>query len=412
MSLGLPYGLRESGGDGMGVDLPRMRAYRLGRLREQLKVHDCAAGVLFDPVNIRYATDSRNMSVWCLHTPVRYCFVPLDGPVVLFEVGGSEHLASGLECVDEVRPATSWVFFSSGARVGEHAASWAAEIADLVNSYGGGNRRLVIDRCDITGYRALSRHGITVLEGQGLLERARSVKSGDEIECMAQSLAVAELGITRMREAVTPGMTEQALWALLHQTNIEHGGEWIETRLLSSGERTNPWMQECSGRIIEDGDLVSFDTDLIGPYGYCADISRAFLAGPHTPSTTQRELYQLAREQLEHNIALLRPGIGFRDLAQNAWPIPSRFVDNRYSCVLHGVGLCDEYPNVAHWHDFAEKGYDGELEADMTVCVESYIGEAGGEEGVKLEQQVRLTGAGVELMSHYPFETDFLGREV
>ena len=57
------------------------------------------------------------------------------------------------------------------------------------------------------------------------------------------------------------------------------GGEWIECRILSSGQRTNPWMQESSNKVIQSGEMVSFDTDMVGPYGYCADISRAFVEG-------------------------------------------------------------------------------------------------------------------------------------
>jgi hypothetical protein len=34
----------------------------------------------------------------------------------------------------------------------------------------------------------------------------------------------------------------------LHETNIRHGGECIETRLVRLGGRTNPWFQECSDR--------------------------------------------------------------------------------------------------------------------------------------------------------------------
>ena len=44
----------------------------------------------------------------------------------------------------------------------------------------------------------------------------------------------------------------------------------------------------------------------------------------------------------------------------------------------------------------------------MTVCVESYIGEVGGDEGVKLEQQVLITESGHELLSTFPFEADLL----
>jgi hypothetical protein len=42
----------------------------------------------------------------------------------------------------------------------------------------------------------------------------------------------------------------------------------------------------------------------------------------------------------------------------------------------------------------------------MAICIESYVGEAGGPEGVKLEQQLLITATGAELLSRYPFEDD------
>jgi len=94
-------------------------------------------------------------------------------------------------------------------------------------------------------------------------------------------------------------MTEDELWSILHKTNIEHGGEWIECRILSSGERTNPWMQESSNKIIQSGEIVSFDTDMVGPYGYCADISRAFVEG-NKFNDEQKKLYSMAVDQINH----------------------------------------------------------------------------------------------------------------
>jgi hypothetical protein len=38
--------------------LMKARQYRLARIREQLLAFDCAAILLYDPVNIRYALDS------------------------------------------------------------------------------------------------------------------------------------------------------------------------------------------------------------------------------------------------------------------------------------------------------------------------------------------------------------------
>ena len=76
--------------------------------------------------------------------------------------------------------------------------------------------------------------------------------------------------------------------------------------------------------------------------------------------------------------------------------------------MIHGVGLCDEYPACVYLEDFETGGYDGRLEAGMTVCVESFMGEAGGREGVKLEQQVLITETGVQLLSTYPFEDELM----
>ena len=87
-------------------------------------------------------------------------------------------------------------------------------------------------------------------------------------------MAACEASNAEMCLVMRPGMTEQELWAVLHRSDIEAGGEWFETRLLTSGPRTNPWYQECSARTIENGRLVAFDTDLIGIDGYTIDVSR------------------------------------------------------------------------------------------------------------------------------------------
>ncbi len=209
-------------------------------------------------------------------------------------------------------------------------------------------------------------------------------------------------------EALRPGLSENELWSILHQTNIALGGEWIETRLLASGPRTNPWFHECSERVIEAGDLVAFDTDLIGPYGYCSDISRAWLAGDGKPDDELRRLYARAHDQIQRNVELLRPGLGFREFTERATSLPEPYAEQRYSVLAHGVGLCDEYPDLRYPEDFARGGYDGVFEANMVICVESYVGAKGGARGIKLEEQVLITDAGARPLSSYPFEEDFL----
>ncbi len=390
------------------TDLDAVRMYRLGRVREELKRRDYAAIILYDQLNTRYATDATDMQIWCSHNENRYVYVPAEGPVIVFEYGGLEHLSEGLPGVDEVRGATCWYYFAAGSRCQEMAVKWAAEIVDLVSQHGGGNKRVAIDRCGPLGVQELARQGISIHDGFEVMEVAREIKSPGEILLMRHAIDVCEQGLQAMREALRPGITENALWAKLHERNIALGGEWIETRLLSSGPRTNPWFRESSMRVIEKGDMVSVDTDLVGPYGYCCDISRSWICDEIKASDEQRRLYEAAIAQIEHNTALLKPGMSYREVAERAWKIPGEFYANRYSSVMHGVGLCDEYPAIKHLGDFEAKGYDGVIQPGMTLCVESYIGASGGHEGVKLEEQVLITEDGHEKLSNYPLQLEFL----
>src|SRR5215469_8145870 len=82
-----------------GIDQKRLRGYRLERLRQQLRGRDYGACLLSDPINIRYATGSRNMMLWTMHSPSRWAFVPVEGPVVLFEYDSSKHVNEGLETI-------------------------------------------------------------------------------------------------------------------------------------------------------------------------------------------------------------------------------------------------------------------------------------------------------------------------
>ena len=142
-----------------------------------------------------------------------------------------------------------------------------------------------------------------------------------------------------MREELKAGMTEDELWSILHKTNIENGGEWIECRILSSGERTNPWMQESSNKIIQQGEIVSFDTDMVGPYGYCADISRTFVCG-NDFNKNQKALYSMSLEQINHNSNLIKADMSFREFTEKSWKLPEEYYGNRYSVMVHGIGLC------------------------------------------------------------------------
>ncbi len=382
------------------IDFDELRSYRLDRLRNELKKNNIEACILFDPVNVRYALDTVNMSVYNMHNLTRYCFIPVDGPTILYEYFNCEILSKGLNLIDEIRPAITWDYFSNGDQSELQLKKWVNEVNDLSNSYFK-SKKIAIDVINGPAVNELNKKGIQVLEAKKILEQARVIKSSEEIKCMRAALDVADIGIIKMRDYLKSGITEDELWSILHKTNIENGGEWIECRILSSGSRTNPWMQESSNKIIQDGEIVSFDTDMVGPYGYCADISRAFVCG-NKFNEHQKKIYSTAVEQIDYNSRLIKDGVSFREFTEKAWILPEKYYGNRYSVMLHGIGLCDEWPAIRYPTDGGERS--GIFQKNMTITLESYIGEVGGHEGVKLEQQYLVGENGLELMSHHPLE--------
>lgn len=381
------------------LDHRNLDSGRLSRLRSSIETAGCDAGLFYDPTNIRYATGTSNMQVYSLHNPCRYVYVPVAGPVVLFEFKGCEHLSIGHPMVDEVRTAISWYHFIAGSRVDELARLWAEEISGLLGSDA---RDLAVDRCDPVGAAALGAHGIRLHDGQEAANRARMIKTADELSLIRQAIAGCEAGVAEMRSSMRPGQTEQELWSQLHAANIAAGGEWLETRLLTSGQRTNPWYQECSDKVIDPGDLVAFDTDLIGIGGYSVDISRTWRADGAAPTANQQRLFDAAHEQLEHNIELFTPGASFAEISQRGHLPPDDIHSVTNAAIGHGIGLCNEYPLILNRDHFDGGGYDGAIEPGMVICVEALAAPPGGTESVKLEEQILITDHGIDRLSKTP----------
>ncbi len=401
-----------------GLDLPdlqAMRAYRHARLTQHVVDRDYGGVLMFDPLNIRYATDSTNMQLWNTHNPFRAVLVCADGYMVIWDYKNSPFLSTFNPLVREQRSGASMFYFSNGDRNDQAADAFAPEVIDLLREHSGGNMRLAVDKIMVPGYRALIAAGIDVMEGEELTEKARSIKGPDEIKAMRCANHACETTVRLMedfaRENAGNGTTtEDDIWAVLHAENIRRGGEWIETRLLASGPRTNPWFQECGPRVTQKNEVISFDTDLIGAYGICIDISRSWWIGPNKPRPDMIYAMQHAVEHIQTNMDMLRPGVNMQDLSRNTHVLDDKFQAQKYGCLMHGVGLCDEWPLIAYPDKMVEGAFDYDLQPGMTLCVEAAVGEVGGDFTIKLEDQVLITDDGYENLTTYPFDDALMGR--
>ena len=171
-------------------DLDELRLYRLGRVRHALAARDLAGIVLYDQVNTRYATDATNMQIWSTHNKVRYVYVPTEGPVRLFELGGDGMFSESLPAVAEVRPSIPFLYFLSGERQAEKVAAWAADLDAVIRENSGGNRRIAMDRVAPQGAFAMQRLGYDVFDGFEVMETAREIKSAGENALMRYAITV------------------------------------------------------------------------------------------------------------------------------------------------------------------------------------------------------------------------------
>ncbi len=395
-----------------GIEIPnlkKMREFRVKRLIKELNKRDLDGVLVFDPLNIRYITDTTNMQLWNSHNPFRACFMSNEGYIILWDYKGLNLLSSFNPLVKEVRNSASMFYFANGDKTKSDAQKFALEIKDILIGKNKGTHRLAVDKIQIHGLRALESQGLEIHDGEEVMERTRSIKGEEEIKAMKCAIHSCEMGMYEMKKHCLPGKTENDIWAVLHSENIKRGGEWIETRLLASGQRTNPWFQECGPRIIQNNEILAFDTDLIGCYGICVDISRTWFVGDKVNITPkQKELYTEAYLQIKENTSIIKPGMYIKELVFGGRELPKKYEELRYSCKMHGVGLCDEWPLVQYPIDYVEGAFDAILEPGMVLCVEAYIGEEGGFEGIKLEDQVLITETGHKNLTNFPFEKDLM----
>jgi Xaa-Pro dipeptidase len=376
---------------------------RLARLRSVMLAMNVPALLTSDPINIFYATGVQNMTVYSMMLPARFVLVFAEGPVILWEFGGSEHLAAGVSTIDEVRSAPT-ITATGGRQYLEGMRCWVDEVTALCRDHLGENQLLAVERFDFPVTDALRDAGLRLTDAGPVLGEARRIKHDLEIGAMREAIVHVEAAAMHLVGSIKPGRTEVEVWAEFHRCLMATGGQYVVSRLFQGGQGTCPYFQEAGFRVLEEGDLVCFDTDAIGMHSYAVDFSRTYLCGSETASASQRNLHALALEQLEVNSALLVPGVSYEDLARRAWKVPSQYRPHGYYCIAHGLGLNGEFPYIPHHDPTGPYPIEGALEPGMVICVESYVGSPADGEGVKLEDQFLITDCGHERMTTLPFD--------
>ncbi|MFK7746136.1 MAG: aminopeptidase P family protein, partial [Roseobacter sp.] len=204
-----------------GLDLPNlaaMRSFRHRRLTDHIVARGYAGLLMFDPLNIRYATDSTNMQLWNTHNPFRATLLCADGYMVMWDYKNSPFLSEFNPLVQEQRAGADLFYFDRGDKVDVAADVFANEVRILLQEHAPGLTQLGVDKVMLHGLRALEAQGLTIMDGEEVTEKSRSVKGPDEILAMRCSSHACETAVRLMedfaRTHVGDGVTcENDIWA-------------------------------------------------------------------------------------------------------------------------------------------------------------------------------------------------------
>jgi Xaa-Pro aminopeptidase len=228
------------------------------------------------------------------------------------------------------------------------------------------------------------------------------VKTPEELRLFDANAPLIASMLRAVEDAIEPGVSEREIAAEMARILLRGGGEYLATNTVCSGPNTNPWRAEATDRRLEIGDLVYVDTDAVAVEGCFFCVSRSFAVGK--PSVEQRATYAAAHEWVTGTKQVIRPGMTCADVAAAAPRIPARFVAQRYECMVHGIGLEEENPSVCYPQD-AQPNAETVLEPGTILVVECYMGEKGGDHGVKLGDQVVVESDTVRTLVPHPWSS-------
>ncbi len=383
------------------VDFDRLRTERLARAKEHLRRSDLGALLCFDMANIRYIT-ATHIGTWAIDKLIRFCLLPQDDEPIMWDFGSAARhhkLYNPWLGEDRSRAGISTL---RGAVEGR-AESVAEKIRVELELRGLLSEPVGVDVIELPVLRALEAEGITVVDGQALMQEVRKIKTSDEIVLLNTACTMVDAAYDALYRAMRPGFRENDCVALVNKVLYELGSEHVEGVNAISGERCSPHPHVFTDRMLRPGDPAYFD--ILHAYnGYRTCYYRTFAVG--SASRALIDAYARCRDLLDRAIAMIRPGVSTADVVAT-FPRAEEFgfPDEEAAFALqygHGVGLSIwEKPIFSRLVSF---DYPEIIEEGMVFALETFWPSSDGWSAARIEEQLVVTGDGCEVITRFPAE--------
>jgi Xaa-Pro aminopeptidase len=383
------------------ADLDRLRRERLARAKGSLAESELGALLCFDMNNIRYIT-ATHIGTWAIDKLVRFCLLPQGDEPIMWDFGSAARhhkLFNPWLGEDRSRAGISTLRGSVKGR----AEAVAEKIRVELEQRGLLAEPVGVDVVELPVLRALEDAGVTVVDGQALMQDVRKLKTEDEVVLLNTACAMVDAAYEELFRALRPGMRENECVALVNRALYELGSEHVEGVNAISGERCSPHPHVFTDRMLRPGDPAYFD--ILHAYnGYRTCYYRTFAVG--SASRVQVDAYKRCREILDHAISLVRPGVSTADVVET-FPEAREFgfPDEEAAFALqygHGVGLSIwEKPIFSRLVSF---DHPEVIEEGMVFALETFWPAADGWSAARIEEQLVVTADGCEVITRFPAE--------
>ncbi len=386
------------------VNFERLRTERLARIKQKLKESNIGALLCFAQDNIRYVTNT-TIGTWAIDKLGRFCLLPQNDEPINWDFGSAaKHHKLFSPWLGEDRSRAGISTLRGAMPPGAHRAEDVArKIRIELEERGLMNEPLGVDVIELPVLFALQKEGITVVDGQQLMQDARVIKTQDEITLLNMACSMVDAAYEELYRFMKPGIKENECVGLVNKVLYDLGSEHVEGVNAISGERCSPHPHIYSDRMLRPGDPAFYDI-LHSYMGYRTCYYRTFAVG--SASKAQIEAYKRCRYYLDAAIDAIKPGVTTADVVK-LWPAAEEFgFQNEEACFAlqygHGVGLAIwEKPVFSRLVSFESPQV---IEEGMVFALETYWPASDGWSAARIEEQLVVTKDGCEVMTRFPAE--------
>jgi Xaa-Pro aminopeptidase len=233
----------------------------------------------------------------------------------------------------------------------------------------------------------------TFVDADELFDRARTIKSPEEIELMTRAAKATDEAIQIAFDGAREGMTEAQIASTMTGETFRRGGDGIAFIALASGANAKVIHRKPSNKPLARGDVVRTDFGAyFGSYfgGYLTDLARTAVVGMPTPRQT--EVYRRLFDVHMQILAQVRPGatgVQLYEICRKAFE--GTGVLFRSPFVGHNLGL------LVHEDPILTPSSCEPLEPNMVMAIEPFVFDDGAM--FHIEDMLVVTETGCRLLS-------------